>query len=112
MPHPSPRRFPPPWSIEELNDACFVVKIVPISAARNERRQIVTTLLLIRTSLHHCRSLFPGNGILQGRDSGAEKARHIQAIVSRDKSRTKTQKFGAICTTPGNLCLYGTAWWG
>jgi hypothetical protein len=23
---PSPRRFPPPWTIEELNDACFVVK--------------------------------------------------------------------------------------
>jgi hypothetical protein len=23
--HPSPRRFPPPWTIEELNDACFVV---------------------------------------------------------------------------------------
>ena len=22
---PSPRRFPPPWSIEELNDACFIV---------------------------------------------------------------------------------------
>jgi hypothetical protein len=22
----TPRRFPPPWSIEELNDACFVVK--------------------------------------------------------------------------------------
>jgi hypothetical protein len=22
---PSPRRFPPPWSIEELNDVCFVV---------------------------------------------------------------------------------------
>jgi hypothetical protein len=21
-----PRRFPPPWSIEELNDACFVVR--------------------------------------------------------------------------------------
>ncbi|MFY9835975.1 MAG: hypothetical protein WAK55_05810 [Xanthobacteraceae bacterium] len=21
----TPRRFPPPWSIEELNDACFVV---------------------------------------------------------------------------------------
>jgi hypothetical protein len=21
----SPRRFPPPWSIEELNDACFIV---------------------------------------------------------------------------------------
>jgi hypothetical protein len=23
---PSPRRFPPPWSIEEHNDACFIVK--------------------------------------------------------------------------------------
>jgi hypothetical protein len=23
---PSPRRFPPPWSIEEYNDACFIVK--------------------------------------------------------------------------------------
>ena len=22
---PAARRFPPPWSIEELNDACFVV---------------------------------------------------------------------------------------
>jgi hypothetical protein len=22
---PSPRHFPPPWTIEELNDACFVV---------------------------------------------------------------------------------------
>jgi hypothetical protein len=21
----SPRRFPPPWSIEELNNACFIV---------------------------------------------------------------------------------------
>jgi hypothetical protein len=23
---PSARRFPPPWSIEEHNDACFIVK--------------------------------------------------------------------------------------
>jgi hypothetical protein len=23
---PSSRRFPPPWTIEELNDACFVVR--------------------------------------------------------------------------------------
>jgi hypothetical protein len=23
---PMTRRFPPPWSIEELNDACFVVR--------------------------------------------------------------------------------------
>jgi hypothetical protein len=23
---PTERRFPPPWSVEELNDACFVVR--------------------------------------------------------------------------------------
>ena len=23
---PFPRRFPPPWSIEELNNACFIVR--------------------------------------------------------------------------------------
>jgi hypothetical protein len=22
----SPRRFPPPWTVEEYNDACFVVR--------------------------------------------------------------------------------------
>jgi hypothetical protein len=22
----SSRRFPPPWSVEEMNDACFIVK--------------------------------------------------------------------------------------
>jgi hypothetical protein len=27
-------------------------------------------------------------------------------------ARTKTRQFGAICTTPGNLCLRKTAWWG
>jgi hypothetical protein len=21
-----PRRFPPPWSVEEYNDACFIVR--------------------------------------------------------------------------------------
>jgi hypothetical protein len=43
---------------------------------------------------------------LWSRDSGVEKARHIQPIVSRDKApRTKTHQFGAICTTPGNLTL-------
>jgi DNA-directed RNA polymerase specialized sigma24 family protein len=23
---PQPRRFPPPWSLEELNEACFIVQ--------------------------------------------------------------------------------------
>jgi hypothetical protein len=25
-PMPSPRRFPPPWTAEDHNDACFIVK--------------------------------------------------------------------------------------
>jgi hypothetical protein len=24
--HPSPRRFSPPWTVEEYNDACFIVR--------------------------------------------------------------------------------------
>jgi hypothetical protein len=23
---PTPRRFPPPWTIDEANDACFIVR--------------------------------------------------------------------------------------
>jgi hypothetical protein len=23
---PAPRRFPPPWTVEEYNDACFIVR--------------------------------------------------------------------------------------
>jgi hypothetical protein len=23
---PAPRRFPPPWTIDEANDACFIVR--------------------------------------------------------------------------------------
>jgi hypothetical protein len=26
IPHAFPRRFPPPWTIDEANDACFIVK--------------------------------------------------------------------------------------
>ena len=26
VPMPSTRRFPPPWTIEEHNDACFIVR--------------------------------------------------------------------------------------
>ena len=25
-PTPTTRRFPPPWSVEEMNDACFIVR--------------------------------------------------------------------------------------
>jgi hypothetical protein len=50
----------------------------------------------IRTSLRHCRSLFPGNGILRGRDSGVETARHIQLIVSRDKAPARKPTNSAL----------------
>jgi hypothetical protein len=67
----------------------------------------------IRTSLRHCWSPFPGNGILRGRDSGVEKARHIQPIVSRDKTPARKPTDSALfARTPGNLCFRGTAWWG
>jgi len=36
---------------------------------------------------------------------------HSTDRQQRQSPRTKTQQFGAICTTPGNLRLYGTAWW-
>jgi hypothetical protein len=44
----------------------------------------------------HCRSLFPGNGILRGRDSGVGKARHIQPIVSRDKGPARKPTNSAL----------------
>jgi hypothetical protein len=114
--------------------------------------------VLARSSVRawrHCRSLFPGNGILRGRDSAAavervstnlglcllqrrptwqcpspsvsvsgkrdfatqRKRRRKGPSRSTDRqqkqsTRTKTHQFGAICRTPGNLCLFGTAWWG
>ncbi len=26
VPYPSPRRFPPPWTIDEANSACFILR--------------------------------------------------------------------------------------
>ena len=40
--------------------------------------------------------LFPGNGILRGRDSGVKKARHIQPIVSRDKATLENPPNSAL----------------
>jgi hypothetical protein len=42
------RRFPPPWTIEELNDACFVVKdrrwLMSISKKSRGRRSAAKLL--------------------------------------------------------------------
>jgi hypothetical protein len=41
------------------------------------------------------------------------KSNCFTIVPSREiKWSAKTRQFGAICTTPGNLCLYGTACWG
>jgi hypothetical protein len=37
---------------------------------------------------------------------------HSTDRQQRQSARTKTRQFGAIYTTPGNLCLMATAWWG
>jgi hypothetical protein len=37
---------------------------------------------------------------------------HSTDRQQRQSPRAKSHQFGAICTTPRNLCLYGTAWWG
>jgi hypothetical protein len=49
-------------------------------------RRIGPIVYPTRTSLRHRRSAFPGNGILRGRDSGVQKAHHVQLMVSRDKA--------------------------
>jgi hypothetical protein len=33
---PSKRRFPPPWTLEEYNDACFIVR------DKNDRRSAIS----------------------------------------------------------------------
>jgi hypothetical protein len=50
----------------------------------------------IRTSLRRYQSLFPGNGILRGRDSGVEKASHVHPLVSRDKAPTRKPASSAL----------------
>ena len=48
----SPRRFPPPWTIEELNDACFVMsdangqKLAYVYFEDEPGRRAATKLLL------------------------------------------------------------------
>ena len=37
---------------------------------------------------------------------------HSTDCQQRQSPRAKTHPFGAICATPGNLCLHKTAWWG
>jgi hypothetical protein len=50
----------------------------------------------------HSRSLFPGNGIWGGRDTGLEKPRpYLTSRQQRQNVGTKIRQLGAICTTPG-----------
>jgi hypothetical protein len=58
------------------------------------------------------RSLFPGNGILGAETTASKRSVTFNRSSAETNARTKTRQFGAICTTPGNLCLRKTAWWG
>src|SRR5215831_4897856 len=42
-----PRRFPPPWTVEELDDACFVVS----DSANHASEECVQSALLTRRSV-------------------------------------------------------------
>jgi hypothetical protein len=58
------------------------------------------------------RSLFPGNGILGAETTASKRSVTFNRSSAETNARTKTRQFGAICTTPGNLCLRKTTWWG
>jgi hypothetical protein len=51
-------------------------------------------------------------GTMQQRQRRRKGPSHSTDRQQRQSARSKTRRFGAICTTPGNLCLRETAWWG
>jgi hypothetical protein len=60
---PSPRRHPPPWTIEELNDACFVVsdsngqKLAYVYFEEEPGRRSAAKLLTKDEAQTHCSEL-------------------------------------------------------
>jgi hypothetical protein len=56
-----------------------------IKSAKRTRSETLRKPQSYRTSLRHCRSLFPGNGILRGRDSGVEKALTFNRSLAETK---------------------------
>jgi hypothetical protein len=52
---PSPRRFPPPWTIEELNDACFVVSDANGQEGRSVEWKLVTSYLVVHKGQTPCK---------------------------------------------------------
>jgi hypothetical protein len=65
------------------------------------------SLLLIRTSLPHCRSLFSGKRDFAGQRQRRRKGRHIQPIASRDKSPArKPRNSGYLHDTRKSLFVW------
>jgi hypothetical protein len=60
---PSARRFPPPWSVEELNDACFVVRESRLKARLCERRHFGANQLPHHLQRRGCFLMFGGRPV-------------------------------------------------
>jgi hypothetical protein len=73
----APRPSHRPLRLGSTPHASSVCMVPSRSISERPSRSIVK-LPSIRTSLRHCRSPFPGNGILRSRDSGVEKSNYTQ----------------------------------
>jgi hypothetical protein len=58
-----------------------------------------------RTGLWRTKSLFPGNGILQGRDKGPKTTPEIQSTACRDKMRARIPANSGLFATSRELEL-------
>jgi hypothetical protein len=90
------RRFPPPWIVEEHNDACFIVKDASRQALayfyfEEEPGQRSAAKLLTHDEAR--RQLAQAPDLTQRSDSGAEARQHsldIAAQGRRSLSKSKT----------------------
>ena len=62
----------------------------------------------VSTSVGLC---FRETGFCWAETAVSKKPVTLNRSQQRQSPRAKTHQFGAIRTTSGNLCLYGTAWW-
>jgi hypothetical protein len=109
-----------------------LARIARLHKLRNDPRFAATSAVWLTASrLCHLASIIPAQtdahsnespplsvSVSGKRDFAGQRRRrrkgpsHSIDRQQRQTARTKTRQLGAICTTPGNLCLHETAWWG